>query len=383
MALQSQLFRGDTKLEAAAVSDPAHIVPGAQGPHVGKIQAALIQLGAANLTPDLSYGSKTAAAVRAFKQKRGILNFEGKIDEIVGKKTIAALDAEMLASEKGAGSGGSKLGLNFNIPAGLANLLGLPPDQTLIKKTIDIIVKFQGTLGAETPLLPSQVFPLDSSRFENPDNPISTYKTKPNREIFRIGQRTIKIRSAAAGIIAIHVRQIKDTFKDKILGKIFIYGSSSGGRNALDLASALTSQGIPIEYVGILDAAFFPNECLNSPEPFTRDPKSFITDPVTIPRFTVPVITAAKKQNFFQKLGNHREFSQLQGRMLFTSSMGGKEVHGQIITFTENEDFTQQVKASFPAASGKFTFDDVCHINLTNVAQPVLQRRINAILDSL
>jgi hypothetical protein len=44
MALQSKLFRGDPKLEAAAKSNPAHILPGASGPHVGKIQTALTQL---------------------------------------------------------------------------------------------------------------------------------------------------------------------------------------------------------------------------------------------------------------------------------------------------------------------------------------------------
>ena len=38
MALQSSLFRGDPKLEAAAVSDQAHITLGATGPHVKKIQ---------------------------------------------------------------------------------------------------------------------------------------------------------------------------------------------------------------------------------------------------------------------------------------------------------------------------------------------------------
>ena len=42
MGLQSKLFRGDPKLEAAAVSNPAHIVPGAIGDHVRKIQKALI-----------------------------------------------------------------------------------------------------------------------------------------------------------------------------------------------------------------------------------------------------------------------------------------------------------------------------------------------------
>jgi hypothetical protein len=49
MSLQSQLFQGDPKLEAAAVSDPAHIMPGAVGEYVGKIQQALTQLDGATL----------------------------------------------------------------------------------------------------------------------------------------------------------------------------------------------------------------------------------------------------------------------------------------------------------------------------------------------
>ena len=101
MALQSQLFSGDAKLQAAAVSDPAHITPGSIGEHVRRIQLALDQLDRANLLPDGIYGSRTAAAVLAYKQRRGIVNraYETTADNIVGKMTIAALDREMLAQE--------------------------------------------------------------------------------------------------------------------------------------------------------------------------------------------------------------------------------------------------------------------------------------------
>ena len=101
MALQSKLLRGDSKLEAAAVSDPAHIVPGASGAHVAKIQQALIELDDADINVDSFYGPKTAAAVLAFKQARNIINRsrQTKADNIVGIMTMAALDAEMLASE--------------------------------------------------------------------------------------------------------------------------------------------------------------------------------------------------------------------------------------------------------------------------------------------
>lgn len=101
MALQSQLFRGDVKLEAAATSDPAHIAPGASGEHVRKIQQALIQLDGAAISQDGVYGPKTAAAALAYKKKRNIVNrsYQTEADNIVGKMTIAALDREMLGKE--------------------------------------------------------------------------------------------------------------------------------------------------------------------------------------------------------------------------------------------------------------------------------------------
>lgn len=97
MALESDLFHGDSKLEAAAVSDPAHIVPGDRGDHVRKIQTALIQVDGATIAVDGIYGPATAKAVLAYKTKRNIINraYQIQPDNIVGKMTIAALDAEL------------------------------------------------------------------------------------------------------------------------------------------------------------------------------------------------------------------------------------------------------------------------------------------------
>ena len=105
MVLQSQLFRGDAKLQAAAVSDPAHVTPGAVGPHVAKIQQALGLLDGAVIDAgelqSMRYGPSTAAAVLAYKTKRNIINYgyQTKPDNIVGKMTMAALDKEVLARE--------------------------------------------------------------------------------------------------------------------------------------------------------------------------------------------------------------------------------------------------------------------------------------------
>jgi hypothetical protein len=101
MALQSKLFAGDSKLEAAATTDSAHIAQGSIGDHVAKIQQALIQLDGAAISADGNYGPRTANAVLAYKTKRSIINraYQSQADNIVGRMTMAALDREMLEKE--------------------------------------------------------------------------------------------------------------------------------------------------------------------------------------------------------------------------------------------------------------------------------------------
>ena len=68
MALQSNVLRADQRLEAAAVADSAHVVPGDRGSHVAKIQTALNRLDNAGLKIDGIYGRRTADAVLAYKR---------------------------------------------------------------------------------------------------------------------------------------------------------------------------------------------------------------------------------------------------------------------------------------------------------------------------
>ena len=105
MTLHSQLFRGDSALEACLVNDAAHVVEGARGPHVVKIQHALVLLdgapiAGAEVSAEL-YGRSTANAVLAYKRKRGVVNtsYQNTADNIVGKMTIASLDKEMAIGE--------------------------------------------------------------------------------------------------------------------------------------------------------------------------------------------------------------------------------------------------------------------------------------------
>jgi hypothetical protein len=106
MALLSNFFKGNRALENSLVLDSAHIVPGASGDHVSKIQLALLVLDntsiARNELTTKLYGQSTAAAVLAYKNKRRIINFsyQNQADNIVGKMTVDRLDRDMLTREQ-------------------------------------------------------------------------------------------------------------------------------------------------------------------------------------------------------------------------------------------------------------------------------------------
>jgi len=105
MPLESKLFKGDPALAACHVQDSAHITSGAVGPHVGKIHTALFILDNYSVARDelrtQRYGESTAAGVLAYKRKRNIINlsYQTQADNIVGKMTVAAMDAELFRKE--------------------------------------------------------------------------------------------------------------------------------------------------------------------------------------------------------------------------------------------------------------------------------------------
>ena len=102
MPLISTTLRDDRALQACLLHDQAHVVPGSHGPHVARIQRALLVLDQARIDAnDLRskrYGPTTTAAVLAFKQKRQIINraYQSAADNIVGKMTIARMDKELV-----------------------------------------------------------------------------------------------------------------------------------------------------------------------------------------------------------------------------------------------------------------------------------------------
>jgi hypothetical protein len=124
------LFANDPKLEAAAVSNPAHIFRGASGPHVSKVQRALFSVDDAvinksELTAKF-FGETTENAVLDYKRKRNIVNttYEKDVDPIVGVMTMASLDKEMVKFEASLDE--------ITILSALATVLGYSPEQQII-----------------------------------------------------------------------------------------------------------------------------------------------------------------------------------------------------------------------------------------------------------
>jgi peptidoglycan hydrolase-like protein with peptidoglycan-binding domain len=111
--LTSYVFKGDRKLEACLTTDSAHILTGAKGTHVRKIQAVLEAVDGAEIEAGewdtMTYGPSTTSAVLSYKTARDIINrsYQNKPDSIVGKMTIAALDKEIKALETAATVSGS------------------------------------------------------------------------------------------------------------------------------------------------------------------------------------------------------------------------------------------------------------------------------------
>ena len=120
MSLRSKAFKDDGKLQLCLVSDPAHILPGAAGDHVVKIQRALILIDGVSINDgelrDERYGMSTANAVLEYKTKRNIINrtYQTKPDNIVGKMTIASLDQDMLRIEQTMKIKVESVACNFN-----------------------------------------------------------------------------------------------------------------------------------------------------------------------------------------------------------------------------------------------------------------------------
>jgi len=328
MALQSK-FQLNDKLRACAAADKDHIGENTfppedrKGVHVGLIHEALNAWVAKQKPPvrpvaggevsARAFGGDTARLVKLFKAQKNILNFKGEIDPIVGIKTVSALDLELPA------------------------LLKPSPNPEPTRPIADIVVKFQGAFE-EGLLTPDSV--LSGRR-------VAIYKPMPNqpfgnavmlnpfngRALVRVGRKTTTIGDASLGVFTAVSFDVLSKLRALQLdaGKVFIHGSSSGGRNAIDFSSRASGFGLKPHFVAAVDAAFFQADTPSRPE-------ANIERPRTTPNFVLSAGATPDRHNFFQTMGNHAKRSIRQG-VLFTSDMKGEEIHGTVTGF-KNDDLT-------------------------------------------
>ena len=102
-------------MQGCLIRDSDHVTPGSTGFHVRLIQAALMAIDGAFIDAEElaagTYGRTTADAVLAYKQARGVINraYQNTADRIVGKMTIASIDAELVKLQEAAARTGPKL----------------------------------------------------------------------------------------------------------------------------------------------------------------------------------------------------------------------------------------------------------------------------------
>jgi hypothetical protein len=347
MALRSK-FKFNEKLRNCEIKDTDHIgqftfpVADRQGEHVRLIHEALNAFLNGKERFDTitgpefdnkTFGTRTAQVVREFKTEKRLLNFQNQIDEIVGKKTVVELDKELPPADPGPGPN---------------------PTQTFI----DVVVRFLPGVHGEQ---------RDDAALEGIDmNKIN----RRVRTIKGIGRGTSLIREAARPLVLSVAKNVEDARKTDgfSAGIVCIYGSSSGGRVSLDLASELTSRGIPIAYIGIQDAAFFPNETTSVPLKAANRNGNDNPEVSNTPEFLqTPTIVADTTRSFFQRWGNHIETI----RSRWTSKMDFKEIHGNVIGF-EPVDRSVGVKESVRDN------DDLAHDEVVGNTNAEVQREIQA-----
>lgn len=290
------------RLELAATVDPQHILNPQSGPHVRMIHRALIRLrNAQPITADGSgmpqdvvdayngmiqdlrkahpisdtelksstYGSTTAALVKAYKVSRDIRRTPASaVDNVVGIQTTRSLDADLVLAEGGA---------------------PLPPRPAPPGLPQDIFIRFN---------------PIDNLAQEGQPDPVrfQLVNQRFNTEAYRKTHRELRIITFFGGRgtkdpsdQAVQIAQLTRASAKE--GNTIIVGASAGGFSVLNTAAKLTALEIPIRFIGIADGGFFVDS--NDIERFGTPP-AFATPPTI--RLPGP-IKADETLNVFQTLG--------------------------------------------------------------------------------
>jgi hypothetical protein len=321
-------FKNNEQLRRCAVSDKDHIgerVPppfDQAGPHVSLIHKALNSwasrqpdevLQGLNLpldeADDILFDSDTTEAVVRFKTVNGLLNFAGKIDPIVGKLTVRALDRELAGAPVpkptpgGGGGGGTANTVKFKDVIFAISAIGhrgeiqtRPQLEQFVRNRV-VTAAYQAKTDRD--LTVRAAFIQDSEL--NKDNPSFDSTLANLQALPKDGQQ---------------------------LGKVMLYGISRGGVLITKLAKKVSGP-ILSNYVGVSDGAFFERDTTNVP----IDIQGRLNTPRMDPQFAA--FRASRKVNIFQTKGNSLKvvnpLNNPKGALFaWFSQMFGGEIHGEI-----------------------------------------------------
>lgn len=356
-ALESDLLSANKRLQECLVKDSSHVRLNDSGEHVLLLQKALNKIGElpSELPENGTFDATMAGAVARYKKNRGILNYAGQIDDIVGKLTITAIDNELVARNR------------------RGRLLELPVEPPLTGlKQQDIVIQIAGTGNLAMQGLPD---PGGAAEFTARNTPSYLKTHDPLVPLCFFGGREGSDNSLTVASAAAAIRQKSP------LGRTIIIGISVGGLIAAKIASILTGRSIHLDYVAINDAALIAHGSLQEVASF---------NPVTA--VSTGAIKADRMDNFFQSF-SHDVLKMKDGPNGF---MPGTEFHGR---FT-NGPFVNQslddrgkvlaVKAQFAiahaASSGllplaaRKKFADLAHVAAVQVAFGIIDPVVDRLL---
>ncbi len=271
------------------------------------------------------YDKDFANAVEDYKRARGIKNFANAIDNVVGVKTIIAMDGEL--------------------PASAAPSPDKPVDN---RKKVDVVIRLEGN-RVEGRMTGSKVLP--SGRHLQVYSPVPSDRLLSNpttgRFLFLDGWFLHDTGAKARGMLNQSLALAKGVAKDLNLAidRVYFYGSSAGGRSVLDFADATRQSLGKLTMIGVADAHFTQEDTDDKPTG-SANATGFIAKPDNTPRFSrfsaTDTTPPGQRFNWFQTAGNHGQKRGGFGEAVFTSSFDG-EIHG---TVTDYANFPLSVSAA-------------------------------------
>jgi hypothetical protein len=230
---------------------------------------------------------------------------------------------------------------------------GLQLDFDIIVTLMDVVINFE---GAPSSRLRDPDDTLPKSRLKNytavpgndPDNAKLLRHKDTGNLLLRIKHDTAGFDLEGVKVIGVVLNRMNDALKrgdpenkdsTLVLGRVYVFGTSSGARNALDFVKLFVPFfGVRLHFVAAIDAPFFQADTTDRPaankEPADPIP-NFKISPLAIGLLT-GTVALERRLNFFQRQGNHtkrviRPFS-FQTEVVYTSKMGGglEEIHGKV-----------------------------------------------------